>query len=355
MVTLRGSGSEEKMIPELRYFILKNWDSFFHKSIKPKEIAILQRASTWLDEKGKVVFLIFKDDDLAPFLIAKIVRNEGYNESVKKEFENLSYIQNQVSDDFRTTLPKPIKLATVADKLVYFEEAIPGRSLPFLWARSPFWAKRRVISQLMEKLSDWLWDFYSNIGIQEKKLTIEDIQMMFLVPLRTYEAKHILDSVEKEFLLKFESSTGNLVGTILPLTGCHGDFWGGSILVGEGKIKVIDWEFFRMFHLPLYDLFSLAIHPGFSFGKVYGSTLFYEFKSCFRRNWFIDLSKVTINRLSQRLNLNTSILKLLFIMVLIQLSNERDSTENKIEMGNQWRTFLRFYMEHENQCYLLNF
>ncbi|MBA7490130.1 hypothetical protein ES702_00665 [subsurface metagenome] len=343
------------MISAMQEFLWDNWINLPFDLNRPENFSFLQRSSTWLGESGKIVFLIFRDDDSAPFLIAKIVRNEGYNESVKKEFENLSYIQNQVSDDFRTTLPRPIKLATVADKLVYFEEAIPGRSLPFLWARSPFWAKRRVISQLMEKLSDWLWDFYSNIGIQEKKLTIEDIQMMFLVPLRTYEAKHILDSVEKEFLSKFEDSAGSLVGITLPLTGCHGDFWGGSILVGEGKVKVIDWEFFRMPRLPLYDLFTLAIHPGFSFGKVCGSTLFYEFKSCFRKNWFTDLSKVTINRLSQRLNLNTSILKLLFIMVLIQLSNERDSTENKIEMGNQWRTFLRFYMEHENECYLLNF
>ena len=64
--------------------------------------------------------------------------------------------------------------------------------------------------------------------------------MMFLASLRTYEAKHILDSVEKEFLLKFKSSAGSLAGTTLPLTGCHGDFWGGSILVDEGKIKIID-------------------------------------------------------------------------------------------------------------------
>jgi len=343
------------MVPELKYFIIKNWDSCFHSPIKPKEIAIIQRTSTWLDEKGKIVFLVFRDDDSVPFLIAKIVRNERYNESVKKEFENLSYVWNQASDDFRTTLSRPIKLATIADKLVYFEEAVPGHSLPFLWTSSPFWAKRKAISHLMEKLSDWLWDFYSNIGIQEKRLTVEDIQIMFLVPLRTYEAKHILDSVEKEFLLKFESSTGSLVGTTLPLTGCHGDFWGGSILVEEGKIKVIDWEFFHMPRLPLYDLFTLAIHPGFSFGKVYGSTLFSEFKDCFYKNWFTDLLKVTINRVRQRLNLDASILKLLFIMVLIQLSNERDITENELEVGNQWRTFLRFYMEHENECYLLNF
>ncbi|MBA7702730.1 hypothetical protein ES703_111500 [subsurface metagenome] len=227
--------------------------------------------------------------------------------------------------------------------------------MPFLWASSPFWAKRKAISHLMERLSEWLWDFYSNTGIQEKQLTVEDVQTLFLVSLRTYEAKHMLDSVEREFLSKFEDLTGSLVGTTLPLTGCHGDFWGGSILVDEGKIKVIDWEFFRMSHLPLYDLFALAIHPRFSFGKIYGSTLFYEFKDCFYKNWFIDLLKVTINRLSQKLNLDASILKLLFIMVLIQLSNERDSTENKLEVGNQWRTFLRFYIQHENECYLLNF
>ena len=343
------------MIPELKYFILKNWDKCFHGPMKPKEIAILQRTSTWLDEKGKVVFLIFGDDDSAPFLIAKIVRNERYNESIKKEFENLSYMWNQAADDFRTTLPKPIELATIADKLVYFEEAVPGRSLPLLWASSPFWVRRKAISHLMQRLGEWLWDFYSNIGIQEKKLTAEDVQTLFLVSLRTYEAKHMLDSVEKEFLSKFEDLTGSLVGTTLPLTGCHGDFWGGSILVEKGKIKVIDWEFFRMPRLPLYDLFTLAIHPGFSFGKIYGSTLFYEFKGCFHRNWYIDLLKVTVNRLSQKLNLDVSILKLLFIMVLIQLSNERDNTENKLEVRNQWRTFLRFYMEHENECYLLNF
>ncbi len=343
------------MIPELKYFILKNWDKCFHGPMKPKEIAILQRTSTWLDEKGKVVFLIFGDDDSAPFLIAKIVRNERYNESIKKEFENLSYMWNQAADDFRTTLPKPIELATIADKLVYFEEAVPGRSLPFLWASSPFWAKRKAISHLMERLSEWLWDFYSNTGIQDKQLTVEDVQGLFLVPLRTYKANRTLDSAEMEFLSKFEDLTGSLVGTTLPLTGCHGDFWGGSILVEKGKIKVIDWEFFRMPRLPLYDLFTLAIHPGFSFGKIYGSTLFYEFKGCFHRNWYIDLLKVTVNRLSQKLNLDVSILKLLFIMVLIQLSNERDNTENKLEVRNQWRTFLRFYMEHENECYLLNF
>ena len=343
------------MIPELKYFILKNWDKCFHGPLKLKEIAILQRTSTWLDEKGKVVFLIFGDDDSAPFLIAKIVRNERYNESIRKEFENLSYVWNQASDDLRTNLPKPLKLVTIAGKLVYFEEAVPGRSLPFLWASLPFWAKRRVISQSMEKLSDWLWNFYSSIGIQQKQLTVEDVKRLFLVPLCTYEHKHILGSVEKEFLSKFEDSTASLVGTTLPLTGCHGDFWGGSILVDEGKTKVIDWEFFRMPRLPLYDLFTLAIHPGFSFGKVYRSTLFYEFKGCFHKNWFIDLLKVTMNRLSQRLNLDASILKLLFIMVLIQSSNERDSTENKLEVGNQWRTFLRFYIQHENECYLLNF
>ena len=228
------------MIPELKYFIIKNWDNCFHSPIKPKEIAILQRTSTWLDEKGKIVFLIFRDDDSAPFLIAKIVRNEKYSESIKKEFENLSYMRNQAADDFRTTLPRPIKLATVADKLVYFEEAVPGRSLPFLWASSPFWAKRRAISRLMQRLGEWLWDFYCNIGIQEKQLTTEDVQRLFLVSFRTYEAKHMLDSVEREFLSKLEDLTSSLVGTTLPLTGCHGDFWGGSILVDEGKIKIID-------------------------------------------------------------------------------------------------------------------
>ena len=156
------------MVPELKYFITKNWDNCFHSPVKPKEITILQRTSTWLDEKGKIVFLIFRDDNPSPFLVAKIVRNERYSESIKKKFENLSYMWNQASDDFCTTLPRPIKLVTVADKLVYFEAAVPGRSLPFLWVSLPFWTKRRVISQSMEKLSDWLWDFYSSIGIQEK-------------------------------------------------------------------------------------------------------------------------------------------------------------------------------------------
>lgn len=355
-----GKGSLEAeviRIPEheLKSRILDSWEEWSVRGPKPHDLSFIFRLSTWLGEKGKVILYIFRRSERLPVLIGKTVRDVHFGDTIREEAHSMFRVWEEVSTVMRGAVPRPVALEEIDGFPIYLEEAIPGTSLPD-WVMQR-WGKRKqymLLARAVSEAAKWLWDFESCIGIEDAKLTSQEIQGWFIAPVEAFRERVVLDSNEQAMLNQLEEFFWGWEGHHIPLVAGHGDFWGGSLLWSDSGLGVIDWEFFQPRSLPLFDLFMLAVHPGVAIGKS-GWELVDEFSMCFEDNAFSRQVRIALSAFCQRLGLTVEITRSLFLLFLIYLSNSRDKTihEEKSQSGKTWYSLFKYYVQRRKQLYIL--
>jgi len=344
------------VIAKLRGVVLDRWGEFAFESPRPNDISIIQRSSTWLGAGGKVVFLLFRRGDRIPFAVAKIVRDERYKHTLQKEFDHLSYVWKNASAGFRRSIPQPILLECVGGRTVYMERALKGKLFPQVIKQNWGIWKKKSTAKILEKVEDWLVQFYSEMSWERRSLSEQDVCAYFMDPMEAFSRGFPLTSSELKFLNKLQKKTENLVGQSIPFLPQHGDFWGGSILLDGGEIRVIDWEFFKKRDLPLLDWFMIMVHPGFSVAKQGVQSLLSEFGYCFKQNLCSDSLKDISRALCDRISLNWDFLCVLFPMFLITLASTRDmnSAGTGHLRNNRWKPLFSYYVQNEAEFAVFN-
>ena len=343
------------MFDELRVLILDNWNQW-GLDRKPDDLSFIRRTSTWLGDKGKVIYYIFRRGDSWPCLIAKTVQSLQYGETIRQEAQNLFCVWERVSGIIRQTLPRPIAITEINRLPIYIEEAIPGIALPEKVMRC--WNKRKRYHLLAESVStttEWLSNFITELGVEHRKLSADDVEHWFLNPLRQLAQEETLGPWERRLLAQLEERVNSLVGRELPFVASHGDFWGGSLLWGtDKKMRVVDWEFFQPKSLPLFDLFMLAVHPGVALNSD-GCNLVSEFSMCFEENPHSKQVRHSLKKFSEQLGAQKDILELLFQFFLIRMSAQRDQAQIKVgaKTRTTWAACFEYYLLHKEQFNIL--
>lgn len=340
------------MFTQLRELILDNWEDW-NLGRKPSDISFIRRGSTWLGEAGKVVYIIFRRGDTYPSLIAKSVMSPEHGNTILNEAQNIMAVWNSASERFRESLPRPLDVIEIEGIPVYFEEAVLGGAFPekviFCLGKKK---KEKVISETIDKLARWLNDFQECLNSDKELIDSSMVYEQVLKPLEVFSSKYDLSAREQRFIEELKENAGLLGGRKIPLQPAHGDLWGGSLLWGtDGKMRVIDWEFFEPQGLPLQDFLYFAIHPGFVMHNRGVNGLLGEFMNIFQDNYYSRLIHEHLKAHAKDAGIESSeIIELLLSMLLIRLSLERD-TRNKT--GDSWRSLIRYFAENQSLCKII--
>lgn len=333
------------MIEAIRHKLLEQWDNLWLDLARPDDISVIQRSSTWLHENGKIVFILFRRGDRRPFAVAKTVRNQHFKNSIEREFNNLTFITENANTELKDTFPRPLILDQLNGTTVSFETALTGKSIAQIINNHGRFGKKQKISYFFKLVTEWLKHFY--LGVDSKNLFWEAHQVEAVVSetVNKFTESLELTSNEKKMIQTITDRIEAMKDQRLPVLCQHGDFGGGAILVERESIGVIDWEFFEQQSLPLFDLFKLIIHPGFSLVGSSSYGLMDQFKALFELEWYSKLALGCCAELCNTFKMNSEIINLLFAIFLIQLINTHDGLHKNITVQNGWRDIFQYYAD----------
>ena len=340
------------MFNKLKEVVLGHWEDW-NLGRRPSDISFIRRGSTWLDNAGKVVHIIFRRGDRFPFLIAKTVMSSEYGKTILNEAQNIKAVWNSASERFRENLPRPLDVIELEGIPVYFEEAIPGVAFPekvmFCLGKKK---REKLISKTIDQLAIWLNDFQKYFNASKEVIDSGVIEERILRPLELFSTKHDLSAREQGFIEELRENAGLLEGCDILLQPAHGDLWGGSLLWGlDKRLHVIDWEFFEPQGLPLYDFLYFSVHPGFVMHNRGENGLIGEFMNLFHDNYFSGLIREHLKAHAKAADVESSeVIELLLSALLIRLSLERDSS-NKTE--DSWRSLIRYFAGNRSRCKII--
>ena len=253
------------MFPLLGRYLLDNWTEVLPGTSTPDRLSFVQipgsRVSTFLILGGR------RDTgDRRPLLAVKIPRSRAGEDYLRLEYQNLERLAARWAHlpGFLKAIPRPISLCAIGGKTVLILEGIPGSRLHTFPTRG---------LRPLARVSRWLADLQAATRT-EATLSGEDVEAMFLDPIRRFSKGAELSAAAGTYLRRLEDRARGLAGQAFPLVLTHGDFSVSNILLdvpAEGAydgafVSVIDWTKSLDAGLPLRDLWHLltAYAKGFT-------------------------------------------------------------------------------------------
>jgi hypothetical protein len=340
------------MIRAIEELLLRDWSALGLQGPCPPRLAFIQISSSWLQDSGRITFLIFKPDDSYPCLVARIVRSESFKHILLNEHANLVSIHadNPTLDG---SIPTRIFCGILDGKTVRIETALEGTLLTSLIARSGGRGRQVLVTQVYEQLGAWLDKF----GHPRHPPTLwpwEKLKNRFHVSISEFCEHFELDSTERDYIGWLRArieATGQLE---LPIVPNHGDLAAAAILVRDNGLGIIDWEYYCPEGLPLFDHLMAVVQTGFCLSTTKTLTLLDQFKMSFAANWYSEMAAGWLRAACQRFGLPESLLSLWLTLFLIEMSNKRDWEQQAARKHGEkgWRNLFSYYVSHKDCCYL---
>jgi aminoglycoside phosphotransferase (APT) family kinase protein len=253
------------MFPLLGRYLLDNWTEVLPGTSSPDRLSFVQlpgsRVSTFLILGGK------RDvGHRRPLLAVKIPRSRAGDDYLRLEYQNLERLAARWGHlpGFLKAIPKPISLCAIGGKTVLLLEGIPGSRLHTFPTRG---------LRALARVCEWLAALQAATRTQVA-LSAEDVEAMFLEPIRKFAKGAELSSEARAYLRRLEDHARSLSGAGFPLVLTHGDFSVSNILLDDradgawddATVSVIDWTKSLDAGLPVRDLWHLltAYAKGFT-------------------------------------------------------------------------------------------
>lgn len=205
------------------------------------------------DPADRLRFIVFGSGDGRPSVVLKVAGGPTDQQQLEHEHRVLQDISAIAA--LRSTVPRPIGLWPLADRLVLAMSALPGTPLDVR-------VRRRECTrpaQLQEAL------FRAQVWVQLLQSATVAEPMVFAgraaVEQRLGElaGTGVREQLPPAFLEALLAEADALQGLRLPIGGRHGDFQPTNVLEDAGRIGVVDWEQYRCPELGCPDIFQFAI------------------------------------------------------------------------------------------------
>ncbi len=268
----------------------------------------------------KVNFLVFGNESKHPQLLIKIIRDGSINKDLEKEHDTLSKLYR--SSKLQLHIPQPIGIYHHKGLQVLVEGYLHGISVENLVRRSTNRQQYSFMSNTLSQITAWLIDFHSATFHEDYSLfNLREVEQNLLQhsPLLSEKLTNELITMAKE-----------VDGISIPITGRHGDFWAGNILILKDGIGVIDWETFTPEASPLDDLFFFCS----VYGKKNFSETFLQSNATSR-----ELSNM-VKSVMISLNLPPQFASLFFTLFLVDMAHKRKNIGHPNGTLNEWGKIL---------------
>lgn len=185
--------------------------------------------------EDKVIFLVFRAGDKAPFLCVKTVRSYDARGVIIKNFENLQTLHALAhSASFPEIFAEPLFLHDDGEMIFSVERTCTGRR-----------AQRSDLGVIATEYST----YHSVLAKQSsEKVSLASIAEGLIV-------NSVLPDTEQKKLRRYLATLPPTPD--LPKIVAHGDLTLDNILIDGRKIHIIDYDYVQISTLPGYDLFCL--------------------------------------------------------------------------------------------------
>jgi Phosphotransferase enzyme family len=240
------------VVAGLEHCIQQDWDELAVCGPRPRGIEYFAQATG----VTKMVVFLFLDGRARPTLVAKVARDPSQNERLRAETETIARVRAQLPDDLAATLPGPIYLTHLAHQTVTIEPFLPGHHMDAL-IPSARPLRPAVARDVLGRALRWLVGVQREVGRLATPLDNASRVELLVTPIHAARQCSDLTHAEAAYLNELEEGACRAASR-LPLYLYHGDFRLGNILVGDGRLHVLDWDFSRPLAAPLLDWFSFA-------------------------------------------------------------------------------------------------
>jgi hypothetical protein len=211
---------------------------------------------------ARVTLLLF-DEAGRPAAIAKVARRAESKASLKAEHAVLRHFSDVGSPLLKGLVPEPLGLESMVGSLALLESPVRGRPMTANYYRPGHTSGARRVERDFEIAGRWLDLFQRETLCGNATLDERTFSNWFDPVLKRYRDLIGWSPLENELFSKVSERARRLFGLVLPLTGVHGDYWMGNIMVEHGVVTgVVDWELAKPSGLPFSDIYKFPTSYG---------------------------------------------------------------------------------------------
>ncbi|MCX6552119.1 MAG: phosphotransferase [Acidobacteria bacterium] len=302
-------------------------------------------------DRGANIFVTSVDDNL---LFVKYIRHASLFCMLEREYENVRFLQNTLTDGLQSSIPGVCELAGTDDARFLVFDHVRGERMSEILP--PGGARRGNRAEAaIEKAVAWLVRFQqqttsgwaSVASFRDEFDTLADryasvwpepgpVQMLF---------NDVRDTIAGGADLKVR------------LGCCHGDFFPGNILIDGSNVMVVDWETMRKGALQTDDLFSLFLSYRVPDRRSRGTVdVLRSFRFVFMEdNWFSQMVLESIRNYCAESGLcGGHWLEALFVLYLLRQSllEAEGILEERMMEREYWHSRLNYYATNRDRSIL---
>ncbi|MDP9340572.1 MAG: aminoglycoside phosphotransferase family protein [Actinomycetota bacterium] len=218
---------------------------------------------------AKVTFLFF--DRWGRQSVAVKVARDGWSErALVAEHEALTHFWSSGSACIATSVPEPLLLERIQGRLALVMSALDGEPMMTRYYRPRHTSDPDRVARDFGMAGEWLRRFQLETQAGRQELTARSYRRWADPILERYRTEIGWGSVEDELFEAVMDRVTALEGCDIPLSGVHGDYWTGNLLVSGDRVAgVIDWELGKPEGLPFADLYKFPTSYGFYLDRAY--------------------------------------------------------------------------------------
>lgn len=205
--------------------------------------AVITRAEI---DPHAILYFFFEKGTSKPFLAVKMSSHKSNNESLKKEYENMTEVRSVLPLMMERAIPKTYISGMLQGHYYFAQDFVRGDLLGSILGENP---SSHTISRI-GLAWEWLMDFQA-CGSTEAE-NFDGFQFERFVEL--YQSAYDIGGREQEHIVELKESLKGLAGQDIPTVLCHGDLFPGNIIIDGNNVSVIDWQYFRKAYHPVFDI-----------------------------------------------------------------------------------------------------
>jgi len=218
------------------------------------------------------VTVIFFDTAGAPAAVAKVARAARAEAALRAEHDALRALRPAgPAVGALGRLPEPLALERVRGRLVFVQAPMPGVPMTASYYTPGHTADPARVAGDFAAAGSWLSAFQQATRVGGAVLDAEGVARQVDAVVGRYRAEVGWSPAEASLFAAVADRAAELARTTpLPVTGVHGDFWMGNLLVDGGEVRgVVDWERGQAQGLPFGDVYKFPTSYGFYLDRAY--------------------------------------------------------------------------------------
>lgn len=338
------------MLREIEKVIIENGPRWEVPFFPPRNLFFTKTGGSKRNPTSQpVVFLLFDEVAQNPRWVAKVSRNPSTVQMLQKEYENLLYFYHRLSPTFRATIPKPLVSQEDPGRFLFIEGGLKGNGLLSVIDPEGGGAHQKEINQTMARVLAWLMQFQKETQEGAIRISREWIEAEVQKAIDLYRSIYRIDTSEEKFLEEHLKGWEGWIGTEIPLTGHHGDFWLGNMLSDGRSILLCDWSFSKKKEMPSDDLFFFLCALPVGAESMENPLRSFE-NLFFKEHWFRRSLPAMLARSFSEWGLPSPLFGQLFPYFLIKMSI-RESGEYQLHAlrNHIWRDRVLFLIRNRSR------